>query len=529
MKRIWVIGGTVLSVIILILAGCKGPVEAEPEKWTILAYCDGNNDLDLSQNNTSFVIEDIQDLEEVGSTDRVKVIAMLGSLKTGGLCKYYYVEKHIDELPDSVSSIILKDLGTKDMSDPTTLTNFIKYGVENYPADHYVLILDDHGGGWRGALCDEQNGAGDLMSMQDIKKALSDGGVKFDVIVFHACLMSMVEVAYELKDRADFMVASQFVMPLQSVLGCEEWLGGLVNDPDMEPGQLAENIVNAVYNAGEAKGKKIHMAKIDLSGMTTLASKIGDLGNHLVSEVETEAEWNEVLDAFNNTHYTQYDDPAFVDLREYAKKVRQEPTIGQKPLINSDASAVIDAMNAAVPYTKTNVAGLTRGGLCIHFPWKQELFDSTNYVKLDFKATNWYAFLSKFIASIGGGGGSTITITGTVTWPGHTLSANCYAFLDTSHTEAIVPLNLFQADPATGNYTITETIAGPLEAYVEAWDDVNGNGQLDVGDGLGFYDANGDGNWNDMLTFNPGDQLSNANISLFEITGKGEIKSLKSQ
>ncbi|MEA3431321.1 MAG: hypothetical protein U9R01_01395 [candidate division WOR-3 bacterium] len=209
--------------------------------------------------------------------------------------------------------------------------------------------------------------------------------------------------------------------------------------------------------------------------------------------------------------------------------MRQEPTIGQKPLINSDASAVIDAINAVIPYTKTNVVGLTRGGLCIHFPWKQELFDSTNYVKLDFKATNWYAFLSKFIASTGGGGGNTITITGTVTWPGHTLSANCYAFLDTSHTDAIVPLNLFQADPATGNYTITETIAGPLEAYVEAWDDVNGNGQLDVGDGLGFYDANGDGNWNDMLTFNPGDQRSNANISLFEITGKGEIKSLKSQ
>lgn len=43
--------------------------------------------------------------------------------------------------------------------------------------------------------------------------------------------MSMVEVAYELKDRADFMVASQFVMPLQSVLGCEEWLGALVNNP----------------------------------------------------------------------------------------------------------------------------------------------------------------------------------------------------------------------------------------------------------------------------------------------------------
>jgi len=368
--------------------------------------------------------------------------------------------------------------------------------------------------------------------MPDIKKALSDGGVNFGVIVFHACLMSMVEVAYELKDRADFMVASQFVMPLQSVLGCEEWLGGLVNNPDMEPGQLAENIVNAVYNAGEAKGKKIHMAKVDLSKMTTLVSKIGDLGNHLVTEVGTEAEWNEVLDAFNNTHYTQYDDPAFVDLREYAKRVRQEPTIGQKPLISSDASAVIDAMNAAVPYTKTNVAGLTRGGLCIHFPWKQELFDSTNYVRLAFKATNWYAFLSKFIASTGGGDGdNAVAISGTVTWPGHTLSANCYAYMDTIDANLnIHPVLQTQVNQTNGSFAFSFTLeGGSLNVFFDAWDDINGNGEYNVGDGWGFYDRNGSGNWDtgDTLTIQPGNNYTGINISLSEITGKEETKPLK--
>lgn len=57
--------------------------------------------------------------------------------------------------------------------------------------------------------------------------------VHFDIIVFYACLMSMVEVAYELKDRADYLVASEFVMPMQSVLGSDEWLLALTQESDI--------------------------------------------------------------------------------------------------------------------------------------------------------------------------------------------------------------------------------------------------------------------------------------------------------
>jgi hypothetical protein len=76
-----------------------------------------------------------------------------------------------------------------------------------------MLIIDDHGGGWRGACEDEQNGSGNLMTMVDmaaaIRQSLTSAGIdKFDVITFHACLMSMVEVAYELRNCANYLVAS---------------------------------------------------------------------------------------------------------------------------------------------------------------------------------------------------------------------------------------------------------------------------------------------------------------------------------
>ncbi|RKY99607.1 MAG: hypothetical protein DRQ04_07270 [Candidatus Hydrothermota bacterium] len=346
--------------------------------------------------------------------------------------------------------------------------------------------------------------------------------VHLDIIVFHACLMSMAEVAYELKDKADYMVASEFTLPMQSVLGPGEWYQALTQNPDMSAEELARKIVEAVYHAGENKGKTVHMAAIDLSKMTALGSKVADFGNALVTESGNY--WNEVLDAWNNTHYTQYDDPAFVDLREFAKIVKQEPHIGNIPLIKNAADSVVSCINSAVLMTMTNAAGITRGGLTIHFPSSEDQFDSTNYVKLAFKSTNWYSFLSNFIHSTGGG--ETVTISGTVTWPGHNLTANCVAFLDTSHTSAIVGILPTQVDPQTGQYTIQFQLQGTLEAYIEAWDDANGNGAMDAGDGLGFYDANGNSQWDDMLQLQPGQTISNADITLYTLSGE-EAEKLK--
>ena len=274
---------------------CSKKEEEAGVSWTIIGYFDGNNNLDISQNNTSFTIEDVHEFEDVGSTDRVKVVVALGSLKTGGIVKYYLVEKHENELPDSISSPVLQNLGTKDMSDPQTLRSFIEFAVSNYPADHYMLIVDDHGGGWRGVCVDEQNGAGDMMTLPELKGAIPDN-VHLDIIVFHACLMSMAEVAYELKDKADYMVASEFTLPMQSVLRPGEWYQALTQNPDMSAEELARKIVEAVYHAGENKGKTVHMAAIDLSKMTALGSKVADFGNALVTESGNY--WNEVLDAW---------------------------------------------------------------------------------------------------------------------------------------------------------------------------------------------------------------------------------------
>jgi hypothetical protein len=95
------------------------------------------------------------------------------------------------------------------MSDPDNLAAFITWTVQRYPAQHYLLMLADHGYGWKGLLTDESS-FGNHMTMSGLKQAIDKSGAHIDLLAMNACLMQMIEVAYELHDSAvDIMVGSE--------------------------------------------------------------------------------------------------------------------------------------------------------------------------------------------------------------------------------------------------------------------------------------------------------------------------------
>jgi hypothetical protein len=395
-SRVFWIALMVLAI--FLSSGCsKKSTKPEPPKykWTILGYFDGNNLQDLdSVTSGSYVIQDVQEMEQVGSTKDVQVIVMVGSIKTEGNCNYYLIEKYLAEPADSISSKVLDSLGKKDMSDPQTLRDFIQYGVKQYSAQHYMLIINDHGSGWKGVCSDEQNGDGKTMSLPELSTALS--GSKFDIIVFNAPSMSLLEVAYQLKDKANYLVASQSKFPMQNILSSAKWLPGLIDNPDLSPRTLATTMVDSISYTVKNKFKYNHIAAINLSKVDLLASKVAALGNSLT--MKAGAYWNEVFDAFNEAHFPVYNDSAITDLREFAKKIQNSSNL-DSAIIN-DAQAVDTVTGQAV--IKSLSWFHYGGGLAIHFPWRVSLFDSTYYVQLDFASSNWHVFLSHFIPSSSG-------------------------------------------------------------------------------------------------------------------------------
>ncbi|MBD3237215.1 MAG: PEGA domain-containing protein [Candidatus Eisenbacteria bacterium] len=493
-----------LAILALVgLVGCGGDDDGggngapTTQTWTIVAYMAGNNNLDYSQNINSFVIEDLQEMELVGSTDDVQIIAVLSSLKNGGDANVYDIEYHPDEVGDNISSTVLEAWGQKDMSDPQTLEDFLELALTDYPADRYMLIVDNHGAGWAGA-CTDDNAGGQPMKIAEMRAAINGADVtgwdnQFDIILFHACLMASAEAAYGLRDCADWMVSCQFVMPMESILSSETWLETLTEDTSIEPVDLCREIAQCVKDRANTRGNITHMSVLDLSYATMLASRVGDLADVLPATPEYE-HWGEVLDAWNSTHVTQYDDPAQVDLREFINNLLDEPNIGAEGgIVEEKAQLVLDVINDMVDFTTTNAVGIPRGGMNIYFPYLAEQWND-DYSDTDFADSNWDTFVSYFIQGVetllGGTlevysnpAGAAIAIdgadTGEVTPYSFSLTAGSYQ----------VDLSLAGYLPYTQNVTVSQGQTTTLNATLTEEGGGGGDDYIVIQGSVAWYDA----------------------------------------
>jgi len=381
------------AAIVLFLFACSKKKPPEPElpkyKWTILGYFDGNNSADQTPDGHSYVIEDLQELEQIDSTEEVQILVMLGSFKTDGDCKYYHVKTD--------SSEVVLHLGKKDMSDPTSLRDFIGYGIENYPAEHYMLIINDHGRGWKGVCYDAINGAGNWMDLSDLSYALS--GFEFDIIWFYTPSMATAEVAYQIMERAEYMIASQFKWYLGNIMGSSVWLPYLTDDPDRDTRLFAYKIAEAIDSAARniEPIRRFQSVLIHLARIPQLATHVSNLGRNLIDS--TGSYWTEVWDAWRGSDIFYDSDSSFVDLREFARQLKSQPNLNTT--IKNDAEKVETSVSgdygAVLAKFMYPPDYKIPSGISIHFPWNQELFDSTSYVQLDFSETNWYSFISIFI------------------------------------------------------------------------------------------------------------------------------------
>ena len=305
----------------------KPPVEGN--QWTIMIYLDADNDLG------SWANLDIKEMMEIGSTENISLIMQVDGRNV--TTKRYKVEKG--------SLTLLADLGELDMANGETLRAFISDTISGYPAEHYALIIWDHGQGWKGTAAtksifnDYDNGRfNTYLSNYYIARALSDArsetGVKLDLLGIDACNMSVIEAAYEFRDAADILVASQ---ELVSAYGWDydDLFLRLSRHPDQTPAELAKNMVNSFRDyyaqspyanqtiAAIALDKKYSSdGKADIS---TLATAVNDLALSLSALMADSATRNVTLDLLTvsrvNVREFEY---IYVDLVDFCSGIAGE-------------------------------------------------------------------------------------------------------------------------------------------------------------------------------------------------------------
>jgi hypothetical protein len=330
MRRICIL---VYLLFLLVISSCSsssgGGTPVTGNKWTMMIYLDGDNSLSYWSN------VDLKEMQAVGSTENITVIVQQDTY--GGTTKRYKVEKG--------SLTLLEDMGELDMSDPTTLRNFVSSSVNAYPADHYALILWDHGEGWKGAsqtmvaksmFNDYDNGKfTTYMSNYDLAAALtnaqSDTEIKLDIIGIDACEMDLIEAAYEFRNVADIFVASQELVALEG-WDYTDLLTRLVNNPGMTPVALSKAMVESFKNyytnssytdqtlAALALNKKY--SSDGVSDIVTLAQSVNDLALRLTADMADSGTRAATLALLTNSRAAvQEFDLIYVDLVDFSRRL----------------------------------------------------------------------------------------------------------------------------------------------------------------------------------------------------------------
>jgi hypothetical protein len=400
------------------------------KKWTVMVYLAGDNNLDHNG------VIDLNEMKKTGSTPDINVIAQFDRAGAGGPTSRYFLKKGTSLGADAVQSLEETNSGS-----PDALFDFIKWGVTGYPADHYLLVLWNHGQGWDDTdIYADERGAGarllrsnrvrhaffrssvveaarlanvnaksaraillddnakDFLDNIEMKKVLKAAkkliGRKLDIVGMDACLMSMAEVGYQMRDSVCYTVGSEQTEPLDG-WPYDTILASLSQNPGMPPDTLGKTIVQNYVASYKGSSDAVTHSTCDLSASAAFADSVRNLVSVLKAGLTDGTTRATISDARNRVQ--EYEVNANVDLIDYCRLLGKAAV---PDMIKNACNNVITALQSspkmviASGYYGPEMKG--SNGVAIYFPTRTV---SPLYSKLDFtKKTGWGTFLKKYVA-----------------------------------------------------------------------------------------------------------------------------------
>ena len=329
--------------------------------WTVLVYLCGSN-LETEDGYAS------KNLEELARLSLPESVHML--VETGGSNEWHNKRvdaEHLNRFCVGNGELALKDQQPRaSMGDPNTLREFVRWGVDSYPAEHYALMFWDHGGGSLTGVClDEIDDDG--LTLPEMNQALQASNTHFDVVGFDTCLMATLENAQMLSRHADYLVGSEEVEPSNGwAYGVwPEWFKSTQNADDV-PG-LCEAIASSYVKRCEEDGvaDAVTVSVVDLSNMDGLAQAFAKAAEGLARATEKSASLQRLIvrgrdvQSFGYANYWEgYTN--MVDLGDLMACVKDE--------LAGESQAVRDALERAVIYEDHGSARAKATGLSVYYP-----------------------------------------------------------------------------------------------------------------------------------------------------------------
>lgn len=378
------------------------PVPKQPRrKWTFIVYSNGQDDM------ASAVQGQISKLQQLKTTDDVAIAAEIGLNKTSlfngqweGTTRFYL---------NSEGKPIVAGKQKTDLGDYKNIQSFIKWAKTNFPADNYLLFLSGHGLGYldpkrksKGMMFDSQTN--NYVQTRQLGQILKDvGGV--DVLVMESCLMQMMEVLFEIKQNAKYVVGSQAL--LYTVAFDISYVGKtLINNPSIEQEALCRSIVgNARANIDRHKktffGRNLYLtvSAVDTAKFPAVIESLNNWTTALVSQPNAFGLIKPHLETLPAMPNSKEGDYPFVDLKELVNLVTERGENDEA--LNRTGGALIKSIDSAVISKavlgggKDNSKFNNFGGISIGF-FAVDDYSSEyeNYLEYPFaKRTSWGKFI----------------------------------------------------------------------------------------------------------------------------------------
>jgi hypothetical protein len=395
-------------------------VKPVPAKWILLVYMAGDNNLQGAGKS------DLAEMKRVGSSPNLQIIVQFDT--RSGTTRYR-VEKN--------SVRALGTFAKTNTGSAKTLSSFIRWALAEYPAEHVILDVWNHGGGWenlpkdfdyeslrstrpaRAGKLDRLKhsvfrtsaaavlrqsvekraiaidvGAHDYLDNQELRSAIETGlgrGRKLDILGMDACLMNMLEIAYELKDVADYQVGSEQSEP-EAGWPYAAILRELAKSPSMTPADLSKTVVARYASYYQRAGDATTHSAFDLSKASTANGAVDELAAALLANLDALA-GPLLLARQRALSFQEY--PEYLDLVDFTNQL--DARVPHDAGVRAATARVRQALgDGFVLANATTGASMKRAhGVSIYFPADRRSY-STEYRSLAFARHNrWPELLEK--------------------------------------------------------------------------------------------------------------------------------------
>ncbi len=348
--------------------------------FLFMLYLNGDNDL------YRYIARALQSLERATANPNVKIVVLVDGDQNGDTQRLVF----------EATSIQRELLGELNMGNPQTLQEFVRWARDRYPARYSYLALAGHGNGLVG-IGPDQNSGNDVLEPWEISQALraatNNGQRKIDIVHYDACSMALLEHAYELRNYAGYLIASQYLawsvfayqnyaeqVSLQGVpmlVGLNEVIAEV--SAESTPRSLATQIAERYFGHVALVGSPRTISVLDLGHVESVMQALDQLLTLLQNNLQSiktdlqQARQNvQKLDSREPLYKITQEDE-YIDLVHWASLVQSIPNSS----INAAAQQVLDRVrNQLVVVSRRESGNINNlpidlsnaNGVSIYFP-----------------------------------------------------------------------------------------------------------------------------------------------------------------